>query len=265
MGLINISKDPTVLKFSNSKIVILRNINNMTYLRISNLTDCFPEWSLSYDNAEKTGRRTAMIAYSGAALPTVPGNVGNVTDNKRLGDKYKGNYADFLDALGFKESTDRYNITSASGTYMGRYQMGPDALKSAGFMDGNGNWTDLAKKYGVTSKQTFLNSRSAQEYAIRVYHKWMLDGITNNEIDKLYNTTFSGTVEGTNRKESALLTPSGILASMHLVGRGSTIRMLVGNRGVKGIIKVDGNGTTATEYMNSFGGYDLKDLYDWKP
>ena len=182
---------------------------------------------------------------------------------KKEGD-YKGNYADFLDALGFKESSDQYNKTSASGTYLGRYQMGPDALKTVGFMDDNENWTDLAKKHGVSSKQSFLNSPAAQEYAIRVYHQWLLGGITSNGIEMLYDTIFLGTVDGTNRKESALLTPSGILASMHLVGRGATIRMLVGDEDVKGIIRVDGYGTTATEYMNSFGGYDLSDLISWE-
>ena len=49
-------------------------------------------------------------------------------------------YDDFLDALGFRESTDNYALVNSYG-YMGRYQMGGEALQEAGFKDAEGNWT----------------------------------------------------------------------------------------------------------------------------
>ena len=74
--------------------------------------------------------------------------------------KYKGNYKDFLRALGYRESGGRYYIENTYG-YLGKYQMGERALKYAGYYKGDptrkndwiGEWT---RKDGVWSKEDFL-------------------------------------------------------------------------------------------------------------
>jgi hypothetical protein len=170
-----------------------------------------------------------------------------------------GSYADFLDVLGFRESSDKYNARSPSGTYLGRYQMGPPALQDAGFMTSNGNWTDYARKFGVTCGQSFLNSPSAQEAAVRAYHQGRWRSIVNWGHDKHIGTTFSGNLAGSTEIISVEITASGLLAAAHLVGTGQ--RGLAGMFET-GIIPVDGNGTPATEYLN-FKGFDLTDLLEW--
>jgi hypothetical protein len=159
-----------------------------------------------------------------------------------------GSYEDFLDALGFMESSDNYQATTPSGTYMGRYQLGPTALQDAGFLDKDGNWTEVAKEHGVTNKESFLNSPKAQEVAIRSYHTKVWGYITNAGLDDYVGKEFHGVT----------VTESGLLAAGHLVG-------VYGKSGIismfeTGIISYDGNDTAATTYMENYGGYSLDDL-----
>ena len=53
------------------------------------------------------------------------------------------------------------------------------------------------------------------------------------------------------------ITESGLVAAMHLVGIGSLITALeMGDL----TSEHDNNGTTAREYMDTFGGYDLDEI-----
>ena len=81
------------------------------------------------------------------------------------------------------ESSDNYSAKNKYG-YLGRYQMGPSALQDAGFKDKNGNWTKLAKSYGVTSEKTFLNNKEAQNAAIILCHQKVWSYIRNYGLDK---------------------------------------------------------------------------------
>jgi hypothetical protein len=135
---------------------------------------------------------------------------------------------DFLNAVGFKESGNRYDIVNKFG-YMGRYQFGRGTLKGLG--------------YKVTQEE-FLNSPEIQERA-------MMDLLKHNKkklqkyIDKYEGQTIHG----------IYITESGVLAAAHLGGQGNVKKFF--RRGKK--FKY-GFGTGITTYMEKFAGYDL-DLY----
>jgi len=132
----------------------------------------------------------------------------------------------FLNAIGFRESGNRYDITNKWG-YMGKYQFGRSTLKGLGFK--------------VTKKE-FLSNPQLQEEAM------MALLLHNKEKLQLYIDTFDGkTING------MLITESGILAAAHLGGQGSVKRYFKNGKVFK-----DGFGTKITSYMNKFSGYEIK-------
>ena len=78
----------------------------------------------------------------------------------------KGNQEDFCEALAFSESSGKYS--AKKGQYLGKYQLGKQALQEIGYMDKNGNFT---KKSGVKNASEFLKSPEAQEKAMELYSK----------------------------------------------------------------------------------------------
>ena len=131
----------------------------------------------------------------------------------------------FLDAIGHRESTNRYDVVNPWG-YMGRYQFGRSTLKGLGY--------DVSKK-------EFLSNPELQEEA-------MLSLLKHNK-EKLqkYIDVFDGkTING------IYITESGILAAAHLGGQGSVKRYFRNGKVFK-----DGNGTKITSYMDKFSGYDI--------
>ena len=131
----------------------------------------------------------------------------------------------FLDAIGHRESTNRYDVVNPWG-YMGRYQFGRSTLKGLGY--------DVSKK-------EFLSNPELQEEA-------MLSLLKHNK-EKLqkYIDVFDGkTING------IYITESGILAAAHLGGQGSVRRYFR-----NGKVFRDGNGTKITSYMDKFSGYDI--------
>ena len=132
----------------------------------------------------------------------------------------------FLDAIGFRESSNRYDIVNRWG-YMGKYQFGRSTLKGLGF--------------AVTRKE-FLSNPQLQEEAM------MALLLHNKEKLQKYIDIFDGkTING------MLITESGILAAAHLGGQGSVKRYFR-----NGKVFRDGNGTKITSYMNKFSGYEIK-------
>ena len=131
----------------------------------------------------------------------------------------------YLDAIGFRESGNRYDVTNTFG-YMGKYQFGKATLKGLG--------------YNVSRKE-FLNNPNLQEEA-------MLSLLNHNK-EKLqkYIDIYDGkTING------IYITESGILAAAHLGGQGSVKRYFKNGKVFK-----DGYGTRITSYMNQFSGYDI--------
>ena len=132
----------------------------------------------------------------------------------------------FLDAIGFRESSNDYTVTNKWG-YMGKYQFGRSTLKGLGFK--------------VTKKE-FLSNPQLQEEAM------MALLLHNKEKLQKYIDVFDGqTING------MLITESGILAAAHLGGQGSVKRYFK-----NGKVFRDGNGTKITSYMKKFSGYDIK-------
>lgn len=131
----------------------------------------------------------------------------------------------FLNAIGHRESTNRYDVVNPWG-YMGRYQFGKSTLKGLGY--------DVSKK-------EFLSNPELQEEAMMA--------LLNHNKEKLqkYIDVFDGkTING------IYITESGILAAAHLGGQGSVKRYFK-----NGKVFRDGNGTKITSYMDKFSGYDI--------
>lgn len=131
----------------------------------------------------------------------------------------------FLDAIGMRESSNRYDVVNKWG-YMGKYQFGRNTLKNLG--------------YDVTRKE-FLNSPILQERA-------MLDLLNHNKeiLQKYINYWEGKKIYGTT------ITESGILAAAHLAGPGNVKRFLKEGKEFK-----DGNGTKLTGYLTQFSGYKI--------
>ena len=165
--------------------------------------------------------------------------------------KYKGDYKDFLRALGYRESGGRYYIENSYG-YLGKYQMGESALKDAGYYKGDptrrndwiGEWTG---KDGVWSKEDFLRNPRAQENAIREYHRKTWKYLKALGLDRYVGKTVGG----------IYITESGLLGGAHLLGAGNVKKFLKSNGR---IIPKDGYGTPITEYISKFSGYDISEI-----
>ena len=131
----------------------------------------------------------------------------------------------FLNAIGHRESSNRYDIVNKWG-YIGKYQFGKKTLKNLGY--------DVSKK-------EFLNSPYLQEKA-------MLDLLEHNKkILQSYIDYWDG-----RKINGKVITESGILAAAHLAGAGNVKRFLK-----KGEEFKDGNGTKLTSYLTQFSGYDI--------
>lgn len=136
---------------------------------------------------------------------------------------------DFLNQIGKRESSNRYNIVNQFG-YMGKYQFGRKTLDKIGFKH--------------VSNTQFLSSPSIQEAA-------MLQLLKSNkhtlrrQIKKYVNTHMHG----------VFITESGLLAAAHLAGAGNVRKFLRNGKN-----KRDGLGTPLTEYLTKFSGYNLASL-----
>ena len=127
---------------------------------------------------------------------------------------------EFLDALGERESSNRYFIVNQYG-YMGKYQFGMSTLQSIGM---------------YVSREEFLNNPNLQEEA-------MLKNLARNKrILSKYITYYDGRIVN-----GVFITEAGILAGAHLAGPGGVKRFFN-----KGFDFSDGNGTKLTTYMSEF-------------
>lgn len=135
------------------------------------------------------------------------------------------NLNSFLDDLGHRESSNRYDVVNQYG-YMGKYQFGKSTLKGLGY--------DI-------SKREFLNSPEIQEEAIVKLLK------ANKKVLKRQIKKYDGKLVN-----GILVTESGLLAAAHLVGPGSVKKWVRNGRMFE-----DGNGIKLTEYIQTFNGYQL--------
>jgi len=136
------------------------------------------------------------------------------------------NHSTFLDAIGFRESSNNYKAVNQFG-YLGKYQFGRKTLNAIGFEN--------------ISNREFLANPSIQEEAMLVLLKRNKHTL-RREIKRYVGKTING----------IYITESGILAAAHLGGAGNVKKFFR-----KGYEFKDGNGTKMTSYMKRFANYQL--------
>jgi len=139
-----------------------------------------------------------------------------------LGKAFNG----FKEALAFKESQGRYHIVNTFG-YLGKYQFGASTLALM----------------GVHDLEVFMADPIMQEKAFMANiarNKWIL----RRDI-KGFNGKRIGGVE---------ITESGILAAAHLAGAGN-VKKYLRSYGQNNVM--DAYGSSISDYMKKFAGYDL--------
>ncbi|TBN04395.1 peptidoglycan-binding protein LysM [Hyunsoonleella flava] len=138
-------------------------------------------------------------------------------------------FVGFKEALAFSESGGNYATINTYG-YLGKYQFGKETLKLI----------------GVRNLHNFLNNPKLQEKAFIANaqrNKWILRRDINRFVGKRIN--------------GVLVTESGILAAAHLAGPGS-VKKYLRSYGLDNF--ADGYGTTISNYMKRFSGYDTSFL-----
>lgn len=173
--------------------------------------------------------RTFLVAWVLALAFITPGLISSGTESSIgypiVEEEAPSELSEFLDALGFQESGNRYWVVNRYG-YMGRYQFGRATLQGLG--------------YNVTRRE-FLDSPELQEEA-------MVKLLEHNKfVLRNYIKHYDG-----KKVHGVKVTESGLLAAAHLVGPAKVKEFLR-----TGTIAKDGNGTSLTSYMKRFGGYEL--------
>jgi len=166
---------------------------------------------------------------------------------------------EFYSALRLRESSNNYQAENSAG-FLGAYQMGEMALDDAGFYnsrdgssanDWQGEWTELAQQYGISSKEDYLNNPEAQDYAVQKFHEKVWGYCKAWGLDSLVGQTVNGID----------VTKSGLIAAYHLLGVEGVKQYFDPNFDpVTDTIPSDANGTSIEEYLNLFGGYDVESL-----
>lgn len=114
---------------------------------------------------------------------------------------------------GYREVHDSRDLRGHRNLAVGRYQMTPLALESAGMMDRNGNWTG---KYGIHSQAQFLANPAAQERALSDY-------LADNERQLQALGAFGHlgqTIDGL--QDRFTVTRAGLMAAAHRYGAPAT-------------------------------------------
>ena len=179
----------------------------------------------------------------------------------------KGSYEDFVNALGERESGNNYHIKNTLG-YLGRWQFGKMRLTDVGLMkrnDGGGfEWIEGMDELKFCSGKGwekvamgFLAVGGNEEdvsFAKLVQDKAIYDSTDNWIKQAVYFSVASRIGEAVN---GIVITLSGIVAGAHLKGMGSSKYPGVIQFVREGVDSTDAFGTKISEYIESFGGYDL--------
>jgi hypothetical protein len=171
---------------------------------------------------------------------------GSMPSPKCLANLYNSRpYGDLMASIAGPESGGRYSEQSGTSTAQGKYQMTRGALKSAGWQDQDGNWTEKAQDYGILSDQDFLNCPAAQEDAMVDYLGYLKGQIetltvtdpTTGTIKNLADLARSGYTYQGIADQSITITEAGLLAAAHREGQGALERYLqavISNGGTQG-------------------------------
>lgn len=132
----------------------------------------------------------------------------------------------FLDALGFRESSNDYQAVNRFG-YLGKYQFGRTTLNKLG--------------YDNISNREFLSDPDVQEQAMQDLLKHNADIL--EELILKYDGSIVHGIE---------VTQSGILAAAHLAGPRNVKKWFRSGKDFQ-----DGLGTKMSSYLKKFSGYEL--------
>jgi len=151
----------------------------------------------------------------------------------------KGDYKDFIQALGARESGNKYDIENAFG-FLGRWQFGKARLYDAGYSLNNYSPKFEPKKH-LISKKYFLDNVGNIQDKVMLWHVYDLVA----QIEKKFPDSLNKTVNGIK------ITLSGLVGGAHLKGMGGVKRFL------KGDDNADAMGTKISEYIKKFSDYSL--------
>lgn len=135
----------------------------------------------------------------------------------------------FTQAVGFKESRNRYHIVNKFG-YLGKYQFGKSTLR----------------RLKIRNIEGFLRNPQQQEKAFKA-----LCSLNKHILRKDIKRSVGKEING------ILITESGILAAAHLSGAGNVKKFLRSNGSYN---KSDAFGTSIQNYMKKFSGYDVSSI-----
>lgn len=151
----------------------------------------------------------------------------------------KNGLVDFLDAIAQKESTGDPTIVNELG-YMGKYQFGKIALEDVGKIKNQEEYKKFLNKFKKNPHKVWPESK--QDEAMKKL-------LSNN---KKYLGDYISKYVGKTKK-GIDITLSGLLAGCHLLGASNVKDFLD-----RGVVTRDANGTPITEYIEKFGGYNIK-------
>jgi len=179
-----------------------------------------------------------------------------------------GTYDDFFETLATEHETKGYSKPASyyvinSLGYMGRYQMGENALIDAGYYksrdqntdkdstnDWDGQWTG---KSGINSKQNFLDGHAVQDQAVKEYAAKNWGYAKYSTLGDVYNKDEGFTVWEGQVVNGVPITISGMLAGMHLLGIGG-LNDYIKNGGITNL--QDANKVKFATYLHELSGYD---------
>ena len=169
-------------------------------------------------------------------------------------------FARFAAAMRQRESGDRYHITNPHG-YLGAYQFGRARLADYGFTkrlasSAGGYENDEFSWVPPWYEARLLANDSLQD---RLFARHVADHLTwikrrrlvrkvGEQVSALFVSPFNGR-SLIDPADDVTITLSGMVAVLHLVGYGGLDDLVRGKRD-----RVDGNGTSASDYLREFGG-----------
>ena len=186
-----------------------------------------------------------MLAKILGAVKTTPElvSVSDVEDPTLAGKDMPKSYRNFVQAMANRESSDNYAAENSLG-YLGRYQFGMARLTDfglarrkvghSGFSNRSFEWVE-----GL-STETFLRSKKLQDVVFDLHV-----GNLRKQVLRSYSRHLGRTVLG------VLVSMSGMIACMHLLGPGGLKKFLSGRD------TGDANGTKASDYLTLFADYDI--------
>lgn len=150
-------------------------------------------------------------------------------------------YEAFKDAVGVRESGDKYNIVNTFG-YLGRYQFGRARLSDFGLckrIPGKRGYGNKAFEWEVPfTEENFLNNSTLQDAVFDVHVADLAKRISRKHFEHLNKMV-----------HDYYLDLSGAVGCSHLLGMGGLRDFIDGDVGE------DAYGTPSTEYIELFCGY----------